>query len=83
VPDDACVLVAIVDMGGDAEAAIASFAEACQGCPSEALPPGCVVAAAIGQKGEKTKWSSTMAGLEVAIATCPVNVSTPCSDCPP
>lgn len=75
VPQGATVLVAIVLGRGDEETAgritatLAALASAGIGCPVEAPPGACAVAAAVGRKGD-SHWYATHAAADVAFASC-------------
>eukprot|EP00747_Dinoflagellata_sp_TGD_P195049 gnl/TRDRNA2_/TRDRNA2_63168_c0_seq1.p1 gnl/TRDRNA2_/TRDRNA2_63168_c0~~gnl/TRDRNA2_/TRDRNA2_63168_c0_seq1.p1 ORF type:complete len:570 (-),score=99.56 gnl/TRDRNA2_/TRDRNA2_63168_c0_seq1:107-1816(-) len=75
VPQGAAVLLAIV-LGSGAEAAaglitatLSALAGAGIGCPVQAPPEGCTVAAAVGRKGNSS-WYATHASADVALASC-------------
>jgi len=70
VPHRAMVMLAAIDTNGDqAGLALEALSRAGLGCPFVMPPSGCVVAAAVGRKGD-SRWYATHAAADVALATC-------------
>lgn len=70
VPDGDMVLLACIDpIGEKVNEILDALVAAGLGCPS-AMPSGCAVAASVGQKGA-SKWYTTHAAADVALATSP------------
>merc|ERR1712113_255227 len=71
IPSGAILLLAVIDRKAqNANKLMSALGEGGISCPSASLPQGCVVAAAIGRKGE-THWDFHMAAPDVVLVTVP------------